>query len=149
MSVKTFLGILILFFILAVEASTANAQTQLELNEKACDKFKKADNDLNSVYNRILEVYKTDKTFIAKLKKAQVAWIAFRDAHIDAIFPLEDKRVEYGSVYPMCECGEREEITLKRISELKRWLDGIEEGDVCGGSIRRTDVLPQPKKKTK
>jgi uncharacterized protein YecT (DUF1311 family) len=36
---------------------------------------------------------------VTKLKQAQRAWIAFRDAHLEARFPKADKQAEYGSAY--------------------------------------------------
>jgi len=30
----------------------------------------------------------------------------------------------------------KEELTIKRSQTLKVWLEGVEEGDVCDGSVR-------------
>ena len=106
----------------------AIAQTQTEMNEQAYQAAKKADNELNNVYKKILIKHKKDKVFISKLEKAQIAWIKFKDAEIDAIYPEEDKLHNYGSVYPMCIYCDLTEITKQRIKELKLWLKGIEEG---------------------
>ena len=37
----------------------------------------------------------------AKIKTAQRAWIAYRDAYMGAMYPAKDKQAEYGSIYPM------------------------------------------------
>jgi uncharacterized protein YecT (DUF1311 family) len=102
---------MIVFFVCA----TVKAQTQLEINEKNCNEYKKADEQLNKVYGQILSKYKDDKLFIDKLKIAEKAWITFRDAHLDSIFPENDKQLNYGSVYPTCRCIELTEITEQRI----------------------------------
>ena len=34
----------------------------------------------------------------------------------------------------MCQSGEYEQLTRDRIRQLKVWIDGVEEGDVCAGS---------------
>ena len=112
------------------------AQTQSEMNEAACQEAKKADVELNDTYQRILKDYKQDALFIKKLKTAQRAWVVFRDAHLESLYPKENKRVEYGSVYPTCHCNEIAALTKRRTEELKRWVQGIEEGDVCAGSIK-------------
>ena len=62
-------------------------QTQLEMNQEAAKNFKEADKELNSVYNQILKEYQADTKFITNLKVAQRAWIKFRDAEMNAVFP--------------------------------------------------------------
>lgn len=111
----------------------ANNETQMDMNNKAYQEWKKADDELNKVYNQVLKKYKEDKVFIAKLQKAELAWIKFKDAEIEAIYPDDDKN-NYGSVYPMCVNGIATEMTKQRTKELKLWLKGIQEGDVCAGS---------------
>ncbi len=131
----TVFSLLILF----VCSSAAFSQSQLDLNVEACDKYKKADAELNKTYRQILTEYKDDKLFLQKLKSAQNAWIKFRDASLEARFPLkpnENANQKFGSVYPMCRCFVLTEITEKRTEELKLWTEGIEEGDVCTGSVK-------------
>jgi uncharacterized protein YecT (DUF1311 family) len=113
-----------------------HAQTQMELNEKACVAYKTADAEMNKVYRRILSENRADKLFVQKMRAAQRAWLVFRDAHLEALYPAADKRAAYGTVNPMCQCMELEKLTNERVSVLRQWGDGIEEGDVCGGSIK-------------
>lgn len=113
----------------------ANNETQADMNNQAYQDFKKADDELNKIYKQILEKYKDDKVFISKLQKAELAWINYRDADIEAIYPDDDKS-NYGSVYPMCVNGIATEMTKQRTKELKLWLKGIQEGNVCAGSRR-------------
>lgn len=113
-----------------------SAQTQTDMAQKAGAEFAKADKELNTVYNKILKEYKGDREFIEKMKAAQRAWIKFRDAHIEAVFPAKDKQSEYGSVYGMCYSMMMQEITEARIKQLRLWLKGTEEGDVCAGSVK-------------
>lgn len=121
----------IVAYILAT--SPVMAQTQLQMNTEACDEYKKADDRLNAIYQQVLEQNKADAAFIAKLKKAQRAWLAFRDAELEAIYPATDKQTEYGSVYPMCNCMELTTLVNQRIEQLSGWLSA-KEGDVCSGS---------------
>jgi uncharacterized protein YecT (DUF1311 family) len=111
-----------------------NAQSQAAMNECASLGLAAADKELNQVYQQVLAKYATDKVFTAKLRAAQKAWIAFRDAELNARFPAADPSMAYGSVYPMCVNNELEAMTRKRIEELRAWLKGAEEGDVCAGS---------------
>ena len=71
--------------IIGATAVFAQAQTQMQMNKEACDTHKKADAEMNRAYQKILAEYKTDVQFIQKLKLAQRAWIAFRDAHVESI----------------------------------------------------------------
>lgn len=109
------------------------AQTQLEMNTSTCAEYKMADEKLNNLYQRILGEHKGDPQFTAKLKAAQLAWLKFRDAELEAIYPPVQKQQEYGSVYPMCSCAEQTARVKQRIEQLSSWLSA-EEGDVCRGS---------------
>lgn len=122
--------------ILIISSNFCFGQTQLEMNQEADENYKKADKELNVVYNKILKSYQTDANFISKLKAAQNAWIKFRDAEMDALFPEEQKRLYYGSVFPMCWSMALTSLTKERIEKLKIWLTGIEEGDMCSGSVK-------------
>ncbi len=54
---------------------------------------------------------------------------------MEAIYP-EGTPNYYGTVQPMCLCNLMTPFVIKRTKELQQWLDGIEEGNVCGGSIK-------------
>lgn len=114
-------------------------QTQSEMNQEAFAYYKEKDAELNLVYNKILKEYGNEKDFIINLKKAQNIWIQFRDAEIAMRFPKEDKLLHYGSVYPMCKSYILAEMTEQRTNKLKVWLEGIEEGEVCLGTIKMKD----------
>jgi uncharacterized protein YecT (DUF1311 family) len=129
------LGMLLLFPWMDLPASSfSGAQTQMQLNKEACDEYKKADAELNEVYRRITRDYRQSVDFIAALKKAQLAWISYRDAHLESIYPGDAS--QYGSINTMCRCTNLAEITKERARVLKRWTDGVEEGDVCAGSMK-------------
>ena len=101
------------------------------MNKVACAQYKQADQVLNTTYATVLKSYAQDAPFLAKFKQAQRAGIAFRDAQLEARFPKSDKQAEYGSAYPPCRCSLLGELTQERTKELKVWVDGIPEGDVC------------------
>ena len=127
--------VVLVFVLLTIQISFA--QTQGELNKKAQDNFLKANNELNTVFKRILTEYKDDTLFIKNLKAAQKIWIQFRDAELKMKFPDTN---EYGTVLPMCWSMYKEQLTRDRIKTLNEWLTGVPEGDVCSGSARIKNV---------
>jgi uncharacterized protein YecT (DUF1311 family) len=106
------------------------------MHKEASEGYKKSDIELNSVYQKILTEYKSDSTFIDRLKKTQRIWIAYRDSELEMKFPAENKQAEYGSFYPMCVSLFLKELTEERTEKLRVWLNGIEEGDMCSGSVK-------------
>jgi uncharacterized protein YecT (DUF1311 family) len=127
-------GLVALSFAGVQASSSKNCQTQLQMNEASCAEYKQADRDMNRVYLKIVSDYRGDPVFIKVMKKAQLAWLRYRDAHVDSIFP--GAASQYGSVSTMCRCGSLAEITKERTQTLNRWLEGIDEGDVCAGSVK-------------
>lgn len=105
--------------------------SQTGLNQCATNSAKGADVELNWIYAKVLAANATDSAFLEKFKAAQRAWLVFRDAQIAARYPSP---ADYGSVLPMCESGEYEQLTRDRIKQLNAWMEGTEEGDVCAGS---------------
>lgn len=133
---KLSLRLLVSSVVLVLVVCNSPAQTQAETNETACAKYKNADAEMNAVYRQVLNKYKSETLFVAKLKAAQRAWIAFRDAHLESLYPEPNKLQAYGSVNPVCRCGVLTELTAERTKQLKQWLNGAEEGDVCTGSVK-------------
>jgi uncharacterized protein YecT (DUF1311 family) len=98
--------------------------------------YQTADAEMNQVYRQVLKDYAADHLFLQKLKVSQRAWVQYRDAYLESIFPKDDKIAEYGSAYRECANQILAEVTEARTKQLRQWLDGIAEGDVCSGSIR-------------
>ena len=127
----------------APTAPTATAatppQTQAQLNADACGTYEAADQELNALYQQVLKQYAADAAFLKAFRASQQAWLQYRDAQLEARFPTrpgEEKRVTYGSVYPTCRCTTLAELTTARNQQLRVWVEGIAEGDVCSGSVR-------------
>ena len=109
-------------------------QTQDEMNINAKLQYEKADKELNQVYNKLLQDYRSDIVFIKSMKEAQRQWIKYRDAQVKMKYPpYKDSLL---SALPMCRNYYFEELTVNRIKELKQWIDEVKEGDVCSGSIK-------------
>ncbi len=116
--------------------------TQYDMNVESCSSYRAADEQMNATYKEILKKYNDEPIFLETLKKAQRAWLAFRDAEMVARYPEEDKQYHYGSVYPMCRCAEIAYLTQQRIDMLREWVTA-EEGDVCTGSQSWLRSTPQ------
>lgn len=112
------------------------AQTQADLTQCAGDELKSADDELNRTYQELLKRAAGNRIAVQKIKVAQRAWVAFRDAQIAALYPAEDKQREYGTVFPMCEDLALTDLTRERTRMLKAMLN-IVEGDVCASDVTR------------
>lgn len=119
---------------LGVAEPRAIPQTQADMNETAHVEYTGADAELNRVYRQVLEARKADLEFVLKFKAAQRAWIVFREAEVQALFPAADKRGAYGTVYPLCRWQALTELTRERTKQLKAWTEPPAEGDTCAGS---------------
>jgi len=126
---------LLIFTVFILSLSFSYGQTQAEMNQDSYKEYQKSEKEINLVYQRILKEYKADTTFINNLKIAQRLWIKFRDAEVKAMYPDREKGY-YGSIHSLCLSGYMKELTDDRTKKLKIWLTGIEEGDVCSGSVK-------------
>jgi hypothetical protein len=99
------------------------AQTQSEMNIEASNSYKKVDNELGVVYQQILKKYSKNTKFINSLRISERLWIQFRDAEVKMMYPADDARMAYGSMYPLLYFGLLEELTKTRLKELKVWVN--------------------------
>lgn len=105
---------------------------QSEMNRCADEDATWADAELNRVCQDLLSKTKGDANANKKLRDAQRAWIAFKEAELEALYPAEDKQREYGSIYPMCYAKVATAMTKERTAQLRRMLqdkDPCEIGD--------------------
>jgi uncharacterized protein YecT (DUF1311 family) len=112
------------------------AQTQADMNKEASEVYKQVNDELNSVYQQIEKEYSDDTTFLSALKTSQRNWIVFRDSEVKMKYPDREPGW-YGSVHPMCFSYYMAQLTTQRIEVLNQWIVGVEEGDVCAGSITK------------
>ncbi|MGO8793671.1 MAG: lysozyme inhibitor LprI family protein [Candidatus Sulfotelmatobacter sp.] len=130
-----FATLLLLPLTLAASQSKENpcwkkAVAQSELNSCAAQDSSAADAELNRVYKDLLLKNKGDDNATKKLKDAQRAWIAFRDAELEALYPAQDKQREYGSIYPMCYAMVASAMTKERTAQLRRILQDKDPCDI-------------------
>jgi uncharacterized protein YecT (DUF1311 family) len=105
--------------------------TQAEMSSCEIVHYTKAEANLNLVYKQLLAKYQSRTNFVQKLRRAQEAWVKFRDADVDSFYFERDKLRAYGSVYPMCKAIELIQLTIERTKELRLILNP-QEDDVCG-----------------
>jgi len=110
---------------------------QSEMNRCADLDARDADNDLNHAYKELLSKLKTDENATKKLRAAQRAWVAFRDARLQELYPAQDKQREYGSMYPMCYAQVATAMTKERTAQLRRMLDDKDPCDTSASSGHR------------
>lgn len=105
------------------------AKSQMELNHCAYQDEQDADAELNLVYQQLMMKLKDDDNATQKVRAAQRAWMAFRDARLEEAFPAPNKSREYGSMYPMCRASVDMAMTKERTAQLRRMLG---DDDECG-----------------
>ena len=103
-----FLALLLFYF-----CSNSFAQTQSEMNVAANANYKKADAQLNKVYKQLMSIL--DKKEKPLLIQAEKDWMKFRDSHCK----FEASQYEGGSIQPLIYWTCVEELTKKRIAEIK------------------------------
>lgn len=103
--VLLFLGISSLPLIAQVsdryQSCDAAAKSQFEMNACASDEAARDDAELNREYRKLLSMTGDDHERAAKIESMERAWIASRDAYLDAMYPAKNKQAEYGSIFPM------------------------------------------------
>jgi uncharacterized protein YecT (DUF1311 family) len=113
---KTTLRSILLLLTLILPLAQVHAQSQAEMNREAAAAFQKADAQLNKVYAQV--VAKLDEEGQAKLKAAQRAWIAFRDAQAE----LEADAMRDGTGATALRSEASAALTVKRTESLKEFL---------------------------
>ena len=98
------------------------AKAQMEMNGCASQEAARVDAKLNHVYGQLLTKAGTDANAVAKIKAAERAWIAYRDAYIEAMYPASDKQAQYGSIYPMDVALLTTKLTQQHITDLEELL---------------------------
>ena len=110
----------------------ANAITQSDLNQCSYEEYKTADKELNAVYKQALkseaevdqgaaEMGPDYVGAVKALKKAQRAWIDYRDGHCEGM----GFAAVGGSMRPLLVNGCMTTLTTNRIKELRELMQGM------------------------
>lgn len=114
-----FAAALLLLHALSQAARCDAPQTQAEMNTCAAQEFVRTDAKLNTVYQQVLK--RIDPSRLPKLRTAQRAWLAFRDAQC----AFEGSESEGGTMQPMLVSGCKSEVTKARTEQLRAELTAV------------------------
>jgi uncharacterized protein YecT (DUF1311 family) len=89
------------------------------MNACANEEARRVDAKLNEVFRRLLSRAASQPDVRAKIEAAEKAWVAYRDAYMEAMYPAKDKQAEYGSVYPMEADLLRAKLTQQQVTALE------------------------------
>jgi uncharacterized protein YecT (DUF1311 family) len=100
----------------AAAACSRNEHGVFEDGACASEALAKADKELNQVYRQLLG--QLDQDAQNKLRTAQRAWVAYRDANATFVYAVEGD----GSAGRMVAANQLEQATVARVKELRSWL---------------------------
>ncbi len=103
-------------------ACNDKAKTQGEMNACASEEAARVDAELNAVYRKLLSKAATQPEAVVKIKASERAWITYRDAYMEAMYPAKDKQTEYGSIYPMEADLLKAKLTRQQVAALEEML---------------------------
>ena len=98
------------------------ADTQLAMNHCASDEGFRVEAQLHDVYQKLLAAAREDPGAVEAIMSMQKAWIDFRDAYMDAMYPAKDKQAAYGSIFPLEFNLLRAKLTQQQTEALKEIL---------------------------
>jgi uncharacterized protein YecT (DUF1311 family) len=92
------------------------------MNTCASEEASRGGNELNEIYLLLLAKAASQPEAVAKIKAAERAWIAYRDAYMEAMHPAKDKQAEYGSICQLEANLLRAKLTHQQAASLKDLL---------------------------
>jgi uncharacterized protein YecT (DUF1311 family) len=98
------------------------ATTQTAMHVCANEEAQRVDAELNDIYQKLLSAVGNQAAAIEKIRAAERAWIAYRDAYIAAMYPAKDKQTAYGSTFSMEVDLLRARLTREQTGALKDLL---------------------------
>jgi uncharacterized protein YecT (DUF1311 family) len=126
----------VLFTLLLIPIAQIHAQTQATMNAQARAEFEQADAELNKTYQALLTKLRNAESK-QKLKEAQRAWIASRDAQA----ARAADEAAGGSMAPTIRDEKMTELTRQRTQELKAMLENARSD---GGSASTATPSASP-----
>lgn len=104
------------------------------LSGDPCKQLDEIDKKMLDMIEQIKEEYKGDKGFILAFNDAQVYWIQYRNRQVKAMFPKSPRKYKYD--VGECKCKAYRDLTVIRVKELQKWLDGVSPSETCTGSYK-------------
>lgn len=113
-SVWLIIGLLTVGFAHAADTECKDATTTAAMRACENSRYVKSDSELQIAYNQLLK--QLDNVRQAKLRQAQRAWIAFRDANADFL----SSAAQDGTLAPLLKITALADMTETRTKELQR-----------------------------
>jgi uncharacterized protein YecT (DUF1311 family) len=126
------IGVIGVVTALIIPVARIHAQTQAAMNAQARAEFVQADAELNKTYQTVLAKLPTAEE--QKLREAQRAWVASRDAEA----ARAAKEYEGGSMAPTLRYETMTDLTRKRITKLQAMIDK----ESAGGPLTEASQSP-------
>lgn len=132
-------------------ACYATALTQDDINQCAEQDNLASEGELQQLYRKIQLAYRDDPGFLQRLEASQQAWVQYRLAQLALRYPVISDADSLGdtadNTFPTCLNSYEAQLNRARIQALQPWLNGVEEGDLCCGSIRFDSPAEAPTEK--
>jgi uncharacterized protein YecT (DUF1311 family) len=119
------------------KACNEKAVTQMDINACAGQEADRVDAKLNAEYRQLLAKAAGEENAVPKIKAAERAWIAYRDAYVEAMYPASDKRMEYGSMYGMDVALLRAKLTQQHLADIQELLKQYNDESGAGPSVKQ------------
>ena len=118
----TFLTLAWLLFVPAsvltqTQRDPCKGETTFEMKQCSAKKYKQADDELNKVYQQLMSKL-DDEGHKSSLKKAQLAWLKYRDTNCD----FESYLNRGGSIYSVVVTECMTSMTISRTKQLKEQI---------------------------
>jgi uncharacterized protein YecT (DUF1311 family) len=92
------------------------AGTQTAMNVCADEEAIRVDAELRGMYQKVLSAAGEHSDAAERIRTAERAWIVYREAYLNAMYPAANKLAEYGSSFPMEANLVRAKLTRQQIS---------------------------------
>lgn len=107
------------------DACMDKANTQHQLHVCASEEAGRRERERQSLLQRVLKAVDGDALAIRKVDAAEKAWLAYRAAFIEAMYPADDKQAEYGSRHPMDVNLLYASLTISHLVDLEGLLEQV------------------------
>jgi len=114
--------------------SNQSEQRSFNPDKTACQQLDEIDLEMLNLVKQIKAEYRDDEVFIAALNDAQTFWTQYKNRQVKAVFPLSPKNYDYD--VGECKCEIYRDLTVLRVKELQKWIDGVAAEVTCRGTYQ-------------
>jgi uncharacterized protein YecT (DUF1311 family) len=96
-----------------------------------CEHLDRVDREMLDLMEDVLAMHQDKPQFVMNMQHAHVMWIQYRDAMARVYMDAAKKPRNYSVDQKRCKCGIMAELTLRRIEELRFWLESFDPTKTC------------------